>query len=150
MPSITLQQLADGSAAEIAAEALRAGLDPPAVGAPTIGVVVAEAAGLRIVVTIARHEGPARLHLARGIDPAGYPGAIPAPPPPPTVAPHVLREIERCIMEAAPASPDKPVTMKRLIKLAGYKYTRHSLEAVHRLVEIGLLVQIKGGCRKTR
>jgi len=58
------------------------------------------------------------------------------------------RQVIACILEAAPGSAERPVTIKRLAELAGYAYTKHFRDAVNELVDREWLARTAGGVRK--
>lgn len=59
------------------------------------------------------------------------------------------REICSCIMQAAPNFHEKPITMRKLARLAGYGYTNHFRHAVAELVDAGKLIRSSRGFRKS-
>lgn len=136
-PLVDNQSLAIQLAHSACAEFVRLGLTPPAIGSPATGVATLEAHGVRIVVSIASCE-PMKLILAPGWD---------EPLKPPSPPKHNLKEIEKCIVEAAPAKDAAPMPMVKLARLSGYCYNSHFRETVGRLIEKGLLVRIPGGVR---
>lgn len=58
------------------------------------------------------------------------------------------RQVEDCIIEAAPGPADMPVSIRQLARLAGYSYTAYLRTAVDRLVAAGKLERGKGGVRR--
>lgn len=78
-------------------------------------------------------------------------GATNCPPGTPVGAPTVpLREIERCILEAAPGSDGAPVSVKALSRLAGYQCSSYFREAVRGLIDRGLLARFTNGVRRCK
>lgn len=54
------------------------------------------------------------------------------------------RDIEACILEAAPKPGEPPISRRKLAVRAGYGYNRHFLDAVRHLLEAGELVEHDG------
>lgn len=94
-------------------------------------------AGIQAVVILTAW-APPRLHLNGGRGQRFAPANSPTP----------LRDVEAFTLEAAPAHDARPVSVRQLARLAGYKDTGHFREAVNQLLERGLLVRIRGGVRK--
>ncbi len=144
---MTPNALAAAAAHQIAAELVRLDLAPP--DREIIGVAIVEHAGLRVVVSLTKWDGPARLFLAPGVDAGEFPGAIPAPPSAdqrqsaPLSA--KLRDVEQAAYEA---TGETPVTAKRLATLAGYCNNSYFRDAVRRLVDMGLIVRCTGGVKR--
>lgn len=69
---------------------------------------------------------------------------------PPAVLPMERRTVESCILDAAPAAPNRPVTMKQLAKMAGYSYSDWFRREVDALVSAGELVRTSQGVRRAR
>ncbi len=123
MPRVPLQPeaLVRSYAHQIAAEMTRAGVDPKEVR----GIASMES-GYNVIVICVRHdERPAHVR-------------IDLPP---------LREIERCILEAAP--DNRPVTARKLSVLSGYSYSSYFRSAIGNLLKLGLLVRVSGGLQKS-
>lgn len=69
--------------------------------------------------------------------------------PAPLPVPMPLNDVEDAAFQASPAHDQKGVTMKRLAKLAGYAYTGHFREAVHRLHDWGFLIVSRRSVRRS-
>lgn len=148
---LAFQQLLDYMAHEcllsVVAENLR--LD-----ATMHGYAISDSHGVRLVVFAAPYDGPLRLHLNPGVtleklftmplpgDEPGNPAGNSAPLPFP------LRDVEAAALQAAPGSAERPVTVKKLAVLAGYRDTDHFREAVRQLVDRGYLERVRGGVRR--
>jgi len=64
--------------------------------------------------------------------------------PPPAATPKAYRDIEACILEAAPKPGEPPISRRKLAVRAGYGYHKHFLDAVKRLLAAGELVEHDG------
>jgi hypothetical protein len=58
------------------------------------------------------------------------------------------RQVEACILEAAPAPHERPVTLKQLAKRAGYSYSEWFRKEVDKLTQAGELVRTGKGVRR--
>ena len=58
------------------------------------------------------------------------------------------RNIDECVLQAAPGPADPPISRAKLAPLAGYGYNRHFLAAVRKLIRDGLLTEIDGRVRR--
>jgi hypothetical protein len=87
----------------------------------------------RIVVHLTHYDGPRWEPTRLGTSPAAAP---------------ILRDVEAAALAVAPLPADRPVTVKRLATLAGYRPTGHFREAVRCLVDRGLLERVRGGVRR--
>ena len=58
------------------------------------------------------------------------------------------RQVESCILEAAPGPHETPVTLKQLAKRAGYSYSEWFRREVDALVVAGELVRTGKGVRR--
>jgi hypothetical protein len=63
--------------------------------------------------------------------------------------PAPLRDVEQAAYEAAPTPDARPVSVRQLARLAGYRDTGHFREAVNQLLERDLLVRVRGGIRRS-
>jgi hypothetical protein len=124
-----------------ASEFLRLQIEKP--DTETVGVAILDIAGVRIVVSMTRYDGPAQLHLtSEGAAQLGLPQHPPAI--------ESLRDIEKEIFAAAPANHQKPMTVKAIARRtkSKYGYNTHFRESVRRLIEKGFLERIPGGVRR--
>lgn len=82
-PAMPIAKIASSSAHEIAAEIARADITPP--DQPVIRSAIIESAGVQVVVTICRWDGPLRMHPSQvaAIEALGQSAATSIPPPPP-------------------------------------------------------------------
>ncbi len=74
------------------------------------------------------------------------------PPPecPPDATPNPpieIRDVEECVLEAAPAPGKRAISVKKLAALAGYGYSSYFREKVRKMIDAGLLVRVTGGVR---
>lgn len=102
-------------------------------------MTILEAAWLRVVVSLTKYEGPARLY------PTPEAAAVLGVP---AVPPLKMTGLMEDVMEAAPSRLHHPVSVKKLAALSGYSYNSHFRNAVNRLVDAGLLTKLTGGVRK--
>lgn len=135
---MNVQQFADWLAHLGASEFAKASIPVPDRAVTRSATI--ELAGVKVVVTVVSAE-PMRLQLTP--DGQARLGAIAAPV-------LVLKEIERCIMEAAPRADAEPFTMTKLARIAGYSPNGYFRGHVASLVDRGLLIRITGGVRKAK
>ncbi len=84
-----------------------------------------------------------------------FPPAAP-PAPRPRAEPEAAREpgpshlppVQVCALKAAPGPTERPVPVKKLAALSGYRYNSHFRAAATSLIERGLLVRVSGGVRR--
>jgi hypothetical protein len=110
---------------------------------PVSATAACRRSGVRVVVRLMRYDGPAyepAAACAQAISPIAHviPPAVGVP----------LRDVEATTFEAAPAHDARPVSVRQLARLAGYRDSGHFREAVNQLLERGLLVRIRGGVRR--
>lgn len=95
-------------------------------------VATAPEEGVRVILQIEQYEGPG---IGRWTP---SPEVINAEPKP------TLRDIEENILAAC---TDVPQTLGSLASKSGYGNNPHFREAVYRLLELGLVIRIRGGIR---
>ncbi len=149
---MTIEQFCDWLAHHGAGEFSRLNIGKPT-SAVTRSATI-EAAGVKIVVTIG-DSTPMQLYLTpEGSERLGLPQTptVQITPTTATVTPTTphLKEIEKCILEAAPRADAEPMTMVKLARIAGYACTSHFRGHVARLVDVGLLIRLTGGVRKAQ
>lgn len=130
----------------IAAELLRLGITKPE--REHVGVAIAEVEGLKIVVSIARYDGPMRIYIRHDVDPSQFPPGVIRVPPPPTPPLPPLREVEQAAYDASPMPDKMPVSVKKLATKAGYCCNTYFRDAVRRLIDLGLIVRCTGGVKR--
>ncbi len=150
----TIISICGDSLHRLLAELIRAGVAAP--DEPLCVGATAEQIGITISMHIVAYRGPARLVLRPGVVLDGMIGIEGGAAVPVAEAPHVLREVERAILESAPG-PNEPgvkvqTLAKRTKKADGtpYRYSSYFRQAVARLQDMGLLTSGRCGVRRTR
>ncbi len=137
-------------AAHVGEELLWQGWDGDSFPEPLTRTVTFPEDKLKVIVTVLRDDGPARLVLndaGRAIIERGepLPQALPAVP-----VPMPLRDVEDAAWQAAPAANARPISFKELARRAGYGYNSHFLEAVRGMIDRGILTRLRGGVRRAQ
>ena len=142
-----LAKLASAYSHKIAAKLISLGAEPPA--EQITSTARSEEHGLMVVVTICRYDGPMTVSPSVLEKIAAF-SASQGPETGATKCPTRVpprRDVETCILEAAPGQTDRPVSIKQLATRAGYRYTLWFREAVNSLVIAGELVRTSQGVR---
>jgi hypothetical protein len=133
---MTNKQLVDAAAHQLVADWSIQGLLPP--DKEEVGTAI-YVGSIRVMVSMVKDDGPTKLfHDEHGR------GCIGAPPETPRAS-----TLKDCILEAAPAANERPITMKLLASRAGYCYTKHFRDAVAELETDGKLIRTRQGIRRT-
>lgn len=130
------------AAFKIAAKLAKSGALPPE--KEVVGVAIDDEAGIRVVVSITRYQGPARLHLNDlGKQVLGEPVAKPE------ARPQIhLTDLQKCVLEACEPRGGKPMDMKKLARISGYCYNSWFRQSVAFMVTAGVLIHVPKGFTK--
>lgn len=134
-PKDRAQRHVNSAAHSSLAEMILAGIHGDVIDEPVVSTAFCRRSRLRLVVRLVRYDGPLWEPAAKV--PVVVPAVVPA-----------LRDVEAAALHAAPGSTEKPVTVKRLATLAGYRPTGHFREAVRGLIDRKLLERVRGGVRR--
>lgn len=136
---MTPEQFTDWLVLHGAAEAARLGITPPQTAITRMAC--GQDSDIELILTIRRRQR-ATLQYDEETK-TSFIGPAPTKPPP------ALSGIKKAIYDAAPKADAEPKTAKAIAKLANYSYGEHFRNHLNELIEVGILVRVRGGVKRT-